>query len=244
MNALWRENRDASEKRYNESQEELRRAKQDLNDAMHQLYMYPKTPFGGTGDIRDEFKVTPSDELIEKATQRKIRRAEAYLSPMSDARERTFKRSDIHRFKIAEIQQQLDDVGEKFADQENTNVFVNPITGKTAKETIHYGKSASFRAGDNGSMSIEADLKHTSTKRSQQKEVAQEIDSYVSDLEKSVLDGDGIPNGVVSGSLLLKASDYMAGLPHDTEMITTEGRLAELKRQLGATPVGSNGIAE
>ena len=163
---------------------------------------------------------------------------------MSDARERTFKQSDIHRFRTAEIQRQLDDVGEKFADQENTNVFVNPITGKTAKETIRYGKSASFRTGDNGSMSIEADLKHTSTKRSQQKEVAQEIDSYVSDLEKSVLDGDGIPNGVVSGSLLLKASDYMAGLPHDTEMITTEGRLAELKRQLGATPVGSNGIAE
>ena len=244
MNALWRENRDASEKRYNEAQEEVQKAKQDLSDATRQLYAYPKTPFTGTGDIRDEFKVTPSDELIEKATQRKIRKAEAYRSPMSDARERTFKQSDIHRFRTAEIQRQLDDVGEKFADQENTNVFVNPITGKTAKETIRYGKSASFRTGDNGSMSIEADLKHTSTKRSQQKEVAQEIDSYVSDLEKSVLDGDGIPNGVVSGSLLLKASDYMAGLPHDTEMITTEGRLAELKRQLGATPVGSNGIAE
>ena len=36
----------------------------------------------------------------------------------------------------------------------------------------------------------------------------------------------------------------MAGLPHDTEMITTEGRFADLKRQLGATPVGNNGIAE
>ena len=172
MKALWRENRDASEKRYHESQEELRRTEQDLNDARRELFKYPKTPFTNTGDIRDEFKTTPSDELIEKATQRKIRKSEAYLSPMSDARERTFKQSDIHRFRTAEIQRQLDDIGEKFADQENTNVFVNPITGKTAKETIRSGQSVSFRTGNNGSMSIEGDLKTTSAKRSQQKEVA------------------------------------------------------------------------
>lgn len=67
------------------------------------------------------------------------------------------------------------------------------------------------------------------------KDLSLSVSKYITNLQNRLLDQNGIPNGIVAGSSVLKANGLMSGIPHDVELITTESRLPQLKSQLYGT---------
>ena len=79
--------------------------------------------------------------------------------------------------------------------------------------------------------------------RNPEKSISSGFKEYIQELENSVRDEKGIPNGLVTGSSILKAADYIAETPHDTEMITTEARYPKLIKQIDGSEIRSNPFA-
>lgn len=134
--------------------------------------------------------------------------------------------------------------------RDETITFTDPISNKTYSEKItneDFGKlsidgGGQFYFGE-GQLRLSKNSIFSHMNRSPEKSVSSGFKDYIQELENSVRDDKGTPNGLVTGSSVLKAADYIAELPHDTEMITTEARYPKLIKQIDGSEIRSNSFA-
>lgn len=130
---------------------------------------------------------------------------------------------------------------------ESSNIsetFKNPISGKLYNETFKHNDQTNYNVEQNfGALTLLNKSRFSHTERSPEKSISSGFKEYIQELENSVRDEKGIPNGLVTGSSVLKAADYIAETPHDTEMITTEARYPKLIKQIDGSEIRSNPFA-
>lgn len=125
-----------------------------------------------------------------------------------------------------------------------SETFKNPISGKLYHETVKRNDQTNYDVEQNfGELALLNKSRFSHTERNPGKSISSGFKEYIQELENSVRDEKGIPNGLVTGSSVLKAADYIAETPHDTEMITTEARYPKLIKQIDGSEIRSNPFA-
>lgn len=125
-----------------------------------------------------------------------------------------------------------------------SETFKDPISGKLYHETFKRNDQTMYDVEQNfDGLTLSDKSRFSHAERNPEKSISSGFKEYIQELENSVRDEKGIPNGLVTGSSILKAADYIAETPHDTEMITTEARYPKLIKQIDGSEIRSNPFA-